>query len=64
MEPGTIIDDMRNMWLMVSNTCVAPPRRTATTAAPIFPLSAPPLATATMPARSSRAFISALTSVK
>jgi hypothetical protein len=52
------------MWFIVSNAWVPPPRLTATTDAPIFPRKNPPLATATKPDRSSKAFISALTSVK
>jgi hypothetical protein len=64
VDPGLIAPDIRNMWLMVSNAWVPPPRRTATTAAPIFLRNKPPLARATNPARSSSAFISALTSVK
>jgi hypothetical protein len=35
--------DIWNMWLMVSYACVAPPRLTATTAAPILPEKAWPL---------------------
>jgi hypothetical protein len=55
---------MSSMWLIVSNVRVPPPRRTATAAAQIFLRNNPPLASATSPARSSNAFISALTSVK
>ena len=49
---------------MVSTAWIAPPRRTAETAAATLCLNRPPLALDTSPARSISAFISAETSAK
>ena len=59
VDPGTIISQIRNRWLIESITCTPPPRRSAETAAPILRRNSPPLASATYPARSISALVSA-----